>query len=136
MTILRWLHWLSLRPSLIRVINREFQGGGRQDQLDARSASPSDPRAIMIDPSPAGHVHAFEAWVTFHHAPIGPWPQHTTFMVFTCQQAGCRALEIFPQSNFELCTPEFKKHFRASATTAGWEPPLGPLPPGVPDPRD
>jgi len=75
----------------------------------------------MSTPTPAGHVHAFDLWATFHRAPTGPWPEHTTFIVLVCQQAGCGAAQVFPRSNYELCTETFKAQFRAALAAAGWD---------------
>lgn len=66
----------------------------------------------------AGHVHVFQLWTTFHRAPAGPEPAHTSFVVLTCHE--CRALQIFPMQNFALCTDEFKAQFWAVAAAAGW----------------
>jgi hypothetical protein len=61
--------------------------------------------------------HAFELWATFHRAPVGPYPEHTSFVVMTCE---CGAFELFPPGNFELCTPEFRERFEAAAREARW----------------
>jgi hypothetical protein len=65
------------------------------------------------------HVHAFELWATFHRAPTGPPPEHTSFVVFTC--AACGALITFPETNFARCTPAFKAQFTAVFHAAGWQ---------------
>ena len=52
------------------------------------------------------HEHTFELWATFHRAPTGPEPAHTSFVVVTCIE--CGTFRIFPPQNFALVTAEFK----------------------------
>jgi len=44
--------------------------------------------------------------VTFHRAPVGPYPEHTTFIVMLCTDCGAHA--FFPPENWEFCTPAFR----------------------------
>lgn len=49
-------------------------------------------------------------------APTGPPPSHTLFIPLVCE---CGALDIFPLSNYELTTPEFKQEFKAMMERTG-----------------
>jgi hypothetical protein len=64
------------------------------------------------------HEHCFTRWTRFNHAPTGPPPEHTSFIVLLC--VDCFAYVLFPRQNFELCTDEFKARFRERATREGW----------------
>jgi hypothetical protein len=64
------------------------------------------------------HEHSFKRWTSFSHAPTGPPPEHTSFMVLLCLE--CFAYVLFPRQNYELCTDEFKARFRERATAEGW----------------
>ena len=64
------------------------------------------------DTSGGEHVHQFWKWATFHRAPIGPYPEHTSFYVLMCR---CGAYETFPRPNFELTTPKFQEFLAAVA---------------------
>jgi hypothetical protein len=59
-------------------------------------------------PSTTGHPHVFTPIATHDHAPTGPEPEHTAFIVVGC---GCGALTCFPQSNYDLTTAAFKESF-------------------------
>ena len=59
------------------------------------------------------HEHQWQQFATFHHAPTGPPPQHTMFVVMTCTEPGCRQVELFPMQNFALVTDEFQTTVRA-----------------------
>jgi len=85
---------------------------GRAESLLALCAE-----AEAMTTTDADHLHAFELWATFHRAPAGEPPAHTSFMVFTC---ACGVYRLFPRSNFALCTDAFHAQFRAAAAAAGW----------------
>jgi hypothetical protein len=55
----------------------------------------------------AEHDHTFVPWVTFHHAPTGPYPNHTSFTLLVCRQ--CGEYHCWPHENFALCTPAFQR---------------------------
>lgn len=64
------------------------------------------------------HEHDFTPWVTFHHAPTGPPPEHTSFIVLLC--AECGEAQPFPVVNYELTTAEFRAELAEAAKRAGW----------------
>lgn len=65
----------------------------------------------------ADHVHQLRPWVTFHRAPIGPYPDHTSFVVMLCPVCGEHA--FFPPDNWALCTPAFRTLVESLVTEAG-----------------
>ncbi len=65
----------------------------------------------------AAHIHEFVIWATFHRAPVGPYPEHTTFMLLACS---CGGYQVFPRENFAITTPHFRARFMAAAHGAGW----------------
>lgn len=76
-----------------------------------------DGKPVAHQPCAAG-AHDLIPWVTFHHAPTGPYPEHTTFLVFLCQR--CGAYSCQPPQNYVLVTPEFRQLLERLATEAGW----------------
>jgi hypothetical protein len=76
------------------------------------------PAAEAMTTPANGHEHAFMLWATFHRAPVGAPPEHTSFVVLLCE--ACGAYLTFPPQNFGLCTEPFKARFRAAAAAAGW----------------
>lgn len=72
--------------------------------------------AAYVNPSCA--AHDYELWMTFHHAPTGPYPSHTSFILLLCQR--CGAYTCFPWSNYDLCTPDFRQLLERLAVEAGW----------------
>ncbi len=72
------------------------------------------------------HEHRFQPFATFHRAPTGPWPEHTHVVVLTCTDPDCRVAELFPPTNFALCTSEFRTTLWALMHVAGYDLPGGP----------
>jgi hypothetical protein len=64
------------------------------------------------------HRHNFLPWITFHHAPVGPYPEHTSFTVLLC--ASCGAWSCWPASNYALVTDSFRQLLERTATEAGF----------------
>jgi hypothetical protein len=65
------------------------------------------------------HEHSLLQWATFHHAPVGEPPLHTTCMVLVCD---CGVYEVFPERNYELTTPAFQTVLRGLMTLNGYHP--------------
>lgn len=64
------------------------------------------------------HTHRFNPWITFHHAPTGPYPSHTSFVLLLCP--GCGAWSVFPDVNYQLTTEAFRAALERVAGEAGW----------------
>lgn len=63
------------------------------------------------------HRHDYKPWMTFHHAPTGPYPCHTSFTVLLCL---CGAWSVFPDINYRLTTEAFRALLERAAGEAGW----------------
>lgn len=85
------------------------------------------------------HEHELELWCTFHRAPVlrdlaaeraaggletlDPMGAtgHTSFLVATCCAVpSCGLAVVFPQENFDLTTPIFRRQFERALDAAGW----------------
>lgn len=64
----------------------------------------------------AEHEHAFVK-LREVHAPTGPAPEHTTFLVLVCP---CGIMRVFPDQNFQLTTAAFQFSFRADMAALGF----------------
>jgi len=64
-------------------------------------------------------AHAWDMIATLHHAPTGPPPAHTAFVVFGCSR--CRRVRFFPSLNHELTTPSFRDALSEMLTAAGYD---------------
>lgn len=60
----------------------------------------------------------WDLWLTFERAPTGAYPNHTRFMVLTCDS--CKGVQLFPPANVALVTPEFRARFLAFLAANGW----------------
>jgi len=67
----------------------------------------------MNDP----HVHDFYRTISWHRAPVGPHPSHTSFEILVCP---CGAFRVWPEQNFDLVTGDFREQFERMTTALHW----------------
>jgi hypothetical protein len=75
--------------------------------------------SYLLGKTHVAHTHAFGppygAQAEFEHADVGGG-SHTTFIVLTCT---CGDYQVFPQSNYDLTTPEWRAEFKKWAEKQG-----------------
>jgi hypothetical protein len=63
------------------------------------------------------HEHDYIELTRYNHAPTGPEPEHTAFILLWCPL--CLGCQAFPRENYERTTPEFQAEFKRALWTLG-----------------